>query len=135
MAVASKRKRKIQIEGRTFYWCVKEDTERGLPELHILSPDKKFMVQYALNQSKSHSLGWTQAWSPPFVVVLGPEFGGLSAAAGWQRVRTPAWEDDRIITPAFVRRLILWCLDKDKEVVLTNWRGQTAEEATEANNR
>jgi hypothetical protein len=124
MAIAPKGKRKIVVRGRTFYWCVKADPDSLFLKLSVLSPDKKFIVQYALGQSRSQALGWTKDWHPPFVEVLGGEFGGLEPAGVWQRVRTPAWDEDATITPAFVRRFIDWCLDTEKEVVRVDWQGQ-----------
>ena len=118
MAVALKKKRKIVVQGRTFYWCVKDDPDGLFRKLSILSPDKKFIVQYALCRSESH-------WHPPFVEVLGSEFGGLESAGVWRRVRTPTWDDYTGITPGFVRRFIEWCLDSEKEVVRVDWRGRS----------
>lgn len=128
MAGALKRKRKIVVGARAFYWSVKDDPDGPLARLSILSPDKRFIVHYTLGQSRAHALGWAEEWRPPFVEVSGSEFGGLEPAGVWRRVRTPAWGDDTAVTPAFVRRLIEWCLDPEKEVVLVDWRGRLSPE-------
>ena len=128
MAVALMRKRKILVGGRAFYWSVKDDPDSPFPKLSVLSPDKRFIVQYTLGQSRSHSLGWAEEWQPPFIEVVGSEFGGLEPAGVWGRVRTPAWGDDTAVTPAFVRRLIEWCLEPGKEVVRVDWRGRVLPE-------
>jgi len=56
------------------------------------------------------------------------EFGGLEPEGVWRRVRTPTWDDDTAVTPAFVRRLIEWCLSPDKEIVRVDWRGRALPE-------
>ena len=124
MAVALKGKRKIIVRDRTFYWWIKDDPDGASMLLHVLSPDKRYLIRYAVGQAKAHSLKWSEQWPPPFVEVLGSEFGGLQPEGCWRRVRTPVWEDDTVITPAFVQRLIEWSLDEEKEVVLTDSRGE-----------
>jgi hypothetical protein len=128
MAVAPKGKRKILVGGRDFYWSVKDDPDSPSPKLSVLSPDKRFIVQYTLGQAQAHSTGWEEQWQPPFVEVLGSEFGGLERAGVWRRLRTPTWGDDTAVTPAFVHRLIEWCLDPEKEVVRVDWRGRMLSE-------
>ena len=124
MAVARRKKRKILVNGRVFFWYIKGDAYSPFVVLHILSPDKTFIINYTLRQSKSHALSWTNEWLPPFVVVLGGEFGGLKMSGCYRRVRLPEWEEDIVATPSFVRRLIEWCLDENREIILTDWRGQ-----------
>lgn len=43
--VAKKGKRKIEYDGRIFYWFVRTDDEGGL-RIHILSEDKKTNLEY-----------------------------------------------------------------------------------------
>ena len=124
MGVALKKKRRIMVGGRAFYWCVKDDPDGPFMKLSVLSPDKKFIVQYALGQSSEQALGWTKDWQPPFVEVVGSEFGGLGPSGMRRRVRTPTWDEGAGVTPGFVRRFIEWCLDAEKEVVLVDWQGQ-----------
>lgn len=77
MAVALKRKRKIIVNGQLFYWYVSDCEEGTSTCLHVLSPDKKFLIAYSLNQSESYKLGWSKEWQQPFVAVKGGGFGGL----------------------------------------------------------
>jgi hypothetical protein len=126
MAIAVKKKRKIIINDRIFYWCVKKDSDSASLQLHISSLDKKFLIHYNLGQTKGYASASLRDQLAPFVVVLGSEFGGLQPAGFWRRVRGPVLDDDAIMTPHFVRRLIEWCLDEHKEVVLTDCQGQAS---------
>jgi hypothetical protein len=59
-----------------------------------------------------------------FLIVLGPEFEGLSGAGGsWVRVRCPEWQTGSDVTPGAVRRLIEWCTSPDRELVRVNSLG------------
>jgi hypothetical protein len=127
MAVTLKKKRKIVVQERTFYWHVKTDDDSQHCELTVLSPDKKFIVQYTLGQSRSYRLGWSQDWHPPFIEILGSEFAGLASVSRYRRVKTPIWDDIENITPGFVRQLIEWCLNPEKEIVLVDWQGKMPE--------
>jgi hypothetical protein len=93
MAVATKGKRKIIVDGRIFWWSVSDDRELLYWKnpagsvgiiillLTIVSDDKKFLVKYALCQSETPSA------YIPHIVVLGTEFGGLPPShQGWTRV-------------------------------------------------
>ena len=124
MAVALKRKRKIVVNDQFFYWYVGPCEDWLYTCLCVLSPDKKFLVHYHLNQSESYQIVGPENWLPSFVTVLG-NLGGLSASGSWRRVRTPIWQQDSIITPAFVRQLIEWCLDENKQIILVDWKGET----------
>ena len=44
MAVRSKGRRKITVNGRKYLWYVKVDRDSGEKVLHIISEDKKFIV-------------------------------------------------------------------------------------------
>lgn len=42
--VSSKGKRKIVVDGVTYFWFVSKN-ERGIPRIHIMSEDKKTMLE------------------------------------------------------------------------------------------
>ena len=45
--VSKKGKRKLEYEGKIFYWFVRANSE-GVPRIHILSDDKKVNLEYPL---------------------------------------------------------------------------------------
>lgn len=49
--------------------------------------------------------------SPYYFIDVLNRFPGLpSNRHGWFRVQTQPWSDPEILTPRFIRKLILWCL-------------------------
>lgn len=110
MAARKKNRRKLTLNERDFLWYVRDDPDSAAKVLHVLSDDKKFVVTYALGQAGSSR--------PPFVIVVGREFPGLSSAGGsWIRLRCPTWSDDHRMDGTWVRRLIEWCFDSSKPLV------------------
>ena len=107
MAITTKRRRKIQLAGRTFIWWVAPDHDFADSLLHICSTDKRFLVHYPLGQSAERR----------HLIVLGPELPPLEDAGGpWIRLRTPSW-DDNIVTPGLVRKILEWAQDPLKVVL------------------
>ena len=49
--VSGKGKRKIEYEGKQFYWFVRNN-EQGILRIHILSDDKKINLEYPLFDSE-----------------------------------------------------------------------------------
>ena len=45
--VSKKGKRKMDYEGKVFYWFIRKNSE-GIPRIHILSEDKKLHLEYPL---------------------------------------------------------------------------------------
>jgi hypothetical protein len=119
MGVRKKKRRKITVNKRQFIWWVSEDSDSPDVILRILSDDKKFIVNYHLDQPEEQR----------FLIVLGKEFPGLANAGHtWKRVRCPRWESDSGVTPAAVRQVIKWCLYEDRPLVQLNWKGEVIEE-------
>lgn len=120
MGVSRKNKRKIIINNRVFYWCVKNDNEDDdRLYLVIISDDKKFLISYMLGQKDS----W-HAFSPknPYIIVKGIEFKGLNNLGHtWERFLVPEWNDE-IITPSLVAEIIAWSL-KPEKVTPVNYKG------------
>ena len=118
MGVLKKRRAKLVANCRLYVWwvcCEPDGYDHPLDMLlRVVSDDKHFAVVYRLGQAAVRRR--------PFVVVQGPEFPHVDSGC-WRRVRCPRWTDDVTITPRFVRRLVDWCTDPDKENVLVDWRG------------
>lgn len=112
MAVNTKGKRKVNVQGRQYIWHVTESPLPVVPEqgfvqtgeparhLHIISASKRFIVHYRLPQTGD---------STALLQVEGPEF---PRAPGAKQVEVPRWRHDSKSYPTadFVRRLIGWCL-------------------------
>ncbi|MCI5056183.1 MAG: hypothetical protein MRY83_08745 [Flavobacteriales bacterium] len=116
MGARSKGRRKFNYNGRQFYWYFKltDDWMYSYPnpQLHVISDDKKFIVSYQPLQTKENR----------FLIIKGPEFGGLEYLHGpWRRTSIPVWEDE-IITPQFIRDLLDWCFDESPKQ-LVDYRG------------
>ncbi|MBE7901189.1 hypothetical protein G7L40_16200 [Paenibacillus polymyxa] len=121
MGVRKKYKRKIIRANRLFYWYVEPDIDdEGIIKLHILAENKKFLVTYEVGQ---HSI----KNKTPIIVIIGKEFEGWTKEyIGYRRVITPNWNDE-IITPNLIGEIIDWCLLRDKEIKVVNWKGELIE--------
>jgi len=115
MGVSKKGKRKIICLNRDFYWYVTLDWEdAGQVKLHIISEDKQFIAAYNVGQS-------SQPDSAPFIVIQGKQFEGIVMENGcYKRILTPVWEDDTVITPDIVARIIVWCFSVKEVVTLAD---------------
>ena len=116
MAIARRYRRKLVVDGRAFFWCVRDtdaDDWYGLT-LTVVSEDKRFLVHYRLGQPDGHR----------YLIVIGPEFPTLPPSGNWRRVLCPEWQRGSGIQPADVRRLIDWCLHSDQAISQVDWRGQ-----------
>ena len=112
MAVSTKGKRKVNVQGRQYIWHVADDEHPVVPDqgfvrsgeparyLHIISANKRFIVHYRLPQ-----IGDASA----LLLVEGPDF---PRAPSEKQVEVPRWRHDGKTYPTadFVRRLIGWCL-------------------------
>lgn len=118
MAVSKKGKRKLVLEDKEYYWYMKFTDDwmcaYNDPQLHIVSEDKKLVISYQPGQKNDH----------PFLILKAENVPGLVASTrSWRRLKVPAWKDDEI-TPGFVRRLLEWCYDENKSIVLVNYLGK-----------
>lgn len=108
MGARKKGRQKLDVEGRKFLWYVKQDDNSAAYVLHVLSDDKRFIVQYELNQPASFR----------YLTVLGKEFGRVSGTGNfWRRFQCPAWENNGAITSSSARRLIDWSQQSDVRTV------------------
>ncbi|MCA9776834.1 MAG: hypothetical protein KC800_08965 [Candidatus Eremiobacteraeota bacterium] len=117
MAVAKKHKRKLVFKDREFFWYVRDEDDGGLA-LTVLSGDKRFAVQYALEQ----------AAQTRHIVVMNEEFGvGHHRTGCYRRYLCPDWDRDGAVTPGVVRELIEWCQDPPTNLVEVDWLGRPVE--------
>ncbi len=113
LAVSSKGKRKVKVNGRSYIWYIQDAAKPLVPEegfvgyglserlLHIISSNKQFIVHYRI----------PSAGDPDTILdIEGPDF---PRSPGATRVHVPRWRHDtkRYPTADFVRRLIGWCLE------------------------
>jgi hypothetical protein len=108
MGAATKRRRKLVIDGETFLWSIHDD---DVSTLHVVSPDKRLHLRY----------GWQHA-NPDgesFVDVRGERFVGLPPGiSSWVRIQAPDWrEDPSFHSPRLVPRLLQWALAPKSQVV------------------
>ena len=122
MSVAKKKKRKIVIGDRNYYWYIAEDYDdfpsdvmnNTLHALNIVSEDKKFIVRYYLGfktDEKRH------------LTIIGVEFNGLASNGKWRRVKCPDWVAKNQVTPKDVRRIIEWCNEEKMEIIPVDHNG------------
>ena len=124
MGLLKKRRAKLVAHGRLYLWWVCPDEDSPDLLLRVVSDDRHFAVAY--------SLGQAAARQRPFVVVQGREFPHVEGGC-WRRVVCPRWNDDATITPRFVRRLVDWCMDPEKQVALVGWgQGEWVGEPSDA---
>lgn len=114
MAVANKGKRKININGVSYRWFVRESDEGvdvgANTSLSILSENKDFHIAYPIGQTGEHD----------FVIVIGPLFGGQGAfGKTWQRILCPTWRTADGVTPRLVREIVEWALSEKTNVFVT----------------
>ena len=122
MGIGKKNKRKIVVDDSEYFWYVAEDYEvidLGTDKtLTVASEDKKFIVHYPINQNHK---------GENHIIVLGKVFGGNGSwGSTWQRVACPKWENENIITPSSVEKLIRWSLS-EKNNVFVDYLGNKIE--------
>jgi len=112
LAVNTKGKRKVNVQGRQYIWHVVDDGAVKVPDegfvypqvpvrvLHIVSSNKQFIVHYRIPQTGDSSAT---------LLIEGPLF---PRAPGAKSVEVPRWRHDTNPYPTadFVRRLIGWGL-------------------------
>jgi hypothetical protein len=119
VAIAGKYRRKLVADDRRFIWFVREDEDSSYMVLHVASEDKRFLIQYYLEQPDETR----------HLIVLGPEFvGGVPKnpwGGSWRRFLCPKWEDaGGRISPRGVRSLIDWCYLTNDLRVEVDWLGR-----------
>lgn len=112
MAISPKGKRKVNVQGRQYFWHVTDAEQPIVPEegfvkpseparyLHIISSNKRFIIRYRFPEPGEPAAR---------LDVEGPDF---PRQPGVKHIDVPRWRHDtkRYPTGDFVRRLIGWCL-------------------------
>jgi hypothetical protein len=112
LAVSTKGKRKVNVQGRQYIWHVTDNDPPRVPEqgfvqegepartLHIISSNKRFIVHYRIPQAGE---------AAAVITIEGQDF---PRAPGAKQIDVPRWRHDSKPYPTadFVRRLIGWCL-------------------------
>jgi hypothetical protein len=121
MGAAKKNRRRITVNNRLFLWSLSDSCsviDKNNPPreilvyatLHIVSHDKRLIVEYGL--------GSLPALHERYLTVISPTFPGLAHKnPGPIYLRTPQWTVDDVVSPAFVRCVIEWCLDENKTIL------------------
>lgn len=112
MAVSTRKRRQITVDGRAFVWFVRNELDYCDREtLTIISQDRRVQVRFPLLAAEDRAVA----------VVMGPEFGGLKRSDGWGRYVEAPRTCEHPITPRAVRDLISWICDEKKTVVELDW--------------
>lgn len=99
MAVQTKYRRKIILDGRQYVWYVKKDDDFcGRHILHIISSDKKLILAFPLD---------TEIF---YVVSKGKVFQNTAPDGCWKRYAVPI-KKALPVTPKLVSQLIDWALN------------------------
>ncbi|MBR7084893.1 MAG: hypothetical protein IKI37_06935 [Oscillospiraceae bacterium] len=109
MSIRSKGRRKIIVKGQTYLWYVALDDESDYNVLHIVSENKYFILSCPL-QTKME-----------YVISKGRIFQGKETHGGWSRYFLP-FHVPEIITPKFVRQLIVWST-QNTDAIKIKWNG------------
>jgi len=97
MGVLKKFKRRITISGRDYYWYVKKEDELfGHLFLSVVSEDKKFAISYLLDSQ--------------LLIVQGKDFNGVEDTGHQWKWIEVQFDNQKIITPGFVEKLVDWCI-------------------------
>ena len=127
MGVATKNRRKIDVDGRRYLWYVADDHDDFPPTvaegeqllaLNILSDDKRFIARFHLGQGQSEGR---------HITIIGREFAGIDSPGTWRRFLCPNWCVQRAITPIDVRAVIEWCNDTHAKRFMVDYTGALME--------
>jgi hypothetical protein len=114
MGAATKRRRKITVEGHQYLWYVAEDDDGAGMVLHVISTDKQFIAKYQMGQAKGED----------YIVILGRRFAGAKTGGLWRRFLCPQFVG-RAVTPQAVRQLIEWCVNERLARREKGWRSHS----------
>ena len=95
MSVRTKNRRKIIVNGETYYWYVTLDSDTPYNNLNIVSEDKCLILSCPL-ESKVE-----------YVISKGRIFKTKETDGCWNRYLLPFHVPD-IVTPKFVEKMIVW---------------------------
>ncbi|MCQ3929722.1 MAG: hypothetical protein DPW16_04630 [Chloroflexi bacterium] len=137
MAVRTKGRRKIVVDGRHYIWRVADSNDPGgrlywSHELRIIAEDRSLYIVYPLNPcgpSKiSDGIYVPAQEEPPFVFFTDKETKRLSEKAYqgiYSLCRCPRFErEDGAITPQSVKDLIQWCSTDSEPRIRVDWKNR-----------
>ncbi|MNK02262.1 hypothetical protein D3C87_200820 [compost metagenome] len=97
MAISKKGKRKIIVDGKTYFWWVYDEVDQTSfdgEQIKLVAEDQSHFLLYGLQQQDGNRM-----------VVICPGKDGAGIA-----MECPKFENEYgIITPAGIRKLIDWC--------------------------
>ncbi len=108
MAVRTKGRRKIVVDGRHYIWYVTERHDTGGDELRVVAGDKSIHATYPMLSRF------------PLVFLSGK---GIAEDFRHHWVRCPRFEIESAITPQSVKNLIQWALSNDKQLIRVDYWG------------
>lgn len=108
MSVRTKGKRKITVNNKEYVWYIELDSEH--PILNIISEDKSLIISCPLKVKNS------------YIISKGIIFQNEKRDGCWKRYSLP-FSVPEIITPKFVKELILWA-DQGKNAIEVVWDGK-----------
>ena len=112
MGVNSKGKRKIIVDGDTYYWYVTSISMPWLVDaprnIYVFSADKKFRIEYIV------LLPWENVQT--HLKIHNQGYGNLSLPKGQHCFLCPTWENEQGgMIPSRVRDMVLWCLSQTEK--------------------
>ena len=110
MGLATKRRRKIDVDGNIYVWYVAPDDDSAYNVLNIVSEDKNYVLTVPL-------LAPTD-----YIISKGRVFQGNRTSGIWERYRLLVSLPDTI-TPGFVARIIKWAVNGES-AEKASWDGK-----------
>ena len=98
MGVATKRRRKINVDGNQYVWYVAPDDDSAYNVLNIVSEDKSYVLAVPLQAPTD------------YIISKGRVFQGKKTNGTWERYKLPISVPDTI-TPGFVAQIIKWAVN------------------------
>ena len=111
MSICKKRRRKIILDHREYFWYVSEDPDSSYQILTIISDDKEIILSIPLN-TQIH-----------FAISKGRIFQNKKTNGKWQRYILSIQIPDKI-TPNFIMLVIKWAVE-DGEAEMIHWNGSS----------
>lgn len=119
MAVSRRGRARIVIDNCNYFWQVlpKYDPNDHFPVLTVVSDDKQLLLYYPLSERRlPELLEFVDSMNypaPPIPEPLHQKTGDHNVGFG---------KSDFVITPFFVRRLVMWARENDIDRIPNNWR-------------
>jgi hypothetical protein len=126
MAIRTKHRRQILIDGKTYLWWVSESVDDdfiGSLVLSVASHSRRLLVRFGLSQPDDSR----------YVVVLGPQFRGLPELNGpWRRYICPQFGTFSQVTPKDVAAFVRWCTEPGGNAIEVDYFGRPRHSSLES---